>query len=320
MGLSTRSRRSSRRSRTAAPLRPSSARAPARARPIWVSAVSATASRAADTTSTMTATAPAISPVVIDTRRRVGNGAETGGIRDLAGGRAARPMVRPSWRTMPSRGGRRGSDRGARAHGPAWRPRPPGSAWSVPRTWSTPWTTSSASSSSYRPAWAGALRAATAGADHDVAEEQGNVGRLASGPGHRAVRPSTAVGPFVDREGQHVGGAGAAHEPRVEVGDRGLVDEDQGELGVTPDPFGVEDPFGQGPPAVEVDRVLGLLVVGDDLQGPLVREAPAPARSDEDRRARPCRRVHPRRPDRPDRSARGWRGRSLRRSRRSAFS
>ena len=146
-----------------------------------------------------------------------------------------------------------------------------GSAWSWPSTCRTPWTTSSASSSSTEPSWcsercSGALRAATVGADHHVAEQQRRHGASARCEGRRAggavvrVTGRARRGRPSMREREDVGGPGLVHEPLVEVGDGGLVDEQHRQLGVAGDALGAKHVLGQALPPWHVDGEVGLLV------------------------------------------------------------
>ena len=77
----------------------------------------------------------------------------------------------------------------------------------------------------------------------------------------------------LDGEGQHVGRPLPAEEPLVELGDGRLVDEHHRQLGPVPDATVGEDPLGEGDPAAEVDRPVGLLVGTEDLGA---HRSPAP--------------------------------------------
>ena len=188
---------SSIRARRAAPRRPSSSRARARMRLMRVNAVSDRAST---------------------DRHREEHGDD--GDEEPVGQRHRKPP------RLPARANRPSSSRSRRC----MRSASPGSAWSYSSRCSTPWTTSSASSSSSGPPRASAWRARHGRADHDVAEHQrrfaGLGGRAGPRPPWSGWRPA-GVQLLVEREGEHVGGAVPVEEAAVEVGDGRLVDEDQ---------------------------------------------------------------------------------------------
>ena len=69
----------------------------------------------------------------------------------------------------------------------------------------------------------------------------------------------------LDRERQHVCRPFAAEEPFVEAGDGRLVDEHQRQLGLVADATVGKHPLGEGHPAGEIDRSIGLLVGSEDL-------------------------------------------------------
>ena len=113
-------------------------------------------------------------------------------------------------------------------------------SWSMPRRCSRPCTTSSATSSSRLTPCSMALRAATDGTHHHVAEQGGHVVVVArepsSGPGPALVGGTPAeLGLLVDGKGEHVGGPGLPEEPLVKLGDGRLVDEEQRHLDVVLD-------------------------------------------------------------------------------------
>ena len=141
-------------------------------------------------------------------RRRDGRHAAPGGSRpapDRASG--APPAARARGRASPARppGRGRGRGRGARRAPPAGRAR--------------------------RRACrrVGRLAGGDGRADRHVAEQDrhlGEVGRRAVGAPARRRRPAPCRRIGVDREGQHVGRTGVAHEAPVQLGDLGLADED----------------------------------------------------------------------------------------------
>ena len=109
-------------------------------------------------------------------------------------------------------------------------------AWSKPRRCSTPWTTSSASSSSSGAAVLVRLAAGHRRAHHDVADDDRRIRRLAGAPGPAPalVGLASARRRARRRSGTRARRSGPSppEEPLVEVGDRLLVDEQQGQLGV----------------------------------------------------------------------------------------
>ena len=104
-------------------------------------------------------------------------------------------------------------------------------------------------------------------AEHDVTEHHRRIGGIGGGAGTATAGVGLAPGGgvvVVDGERQDVGGAGAAEEFHVEVGDRGLVDEDQRHLGVVGRVLVVEHQTHEPQPAFEVDLDVALLVAGED--------------------------------------------------------
>ena len=100
-------------------------------------------------------------------------------------------------------------------------------------------------------------------------------------PGATRIRRTAAVGRLlVDREGQHVGRAVLAEEPGVEIGDGALVDEEQRHLGLPAHPLVGQHGLGQLDPAQGVDRMGRLFVGREDRQRPRVPRLPGvrPAR------------------------------------------
>ena len=112
----------------------------------------------------------------------------------------------------------------------------------------------------------------------------------------RAQRPSSTRSSSM-REGEHVGRAVVAHEPLVELGHRGLVDEEDRQLGVARARPRRSAPTRRAcDPAGDVDRVVVLLVGDEDLDVALTGAAAALRRrgdgADHDRfpeRGRPSR-------------------------------
>ena len=144
------------------------------------------------------------------------------------------------------------------------------SPWSIPRRCSKPCTTSRATSSSRLTPCSTALRAATDGhtktSPSSVGTSNSSLGKPAAGPGTALVgRPPPELGLLVDGKGEHVGRAGLAQEPLVELGDGGLVDEEQRHLDVLFDALGVEHVARQLHPPHDVDLGFGLLVGGEDV-------------------------------------------------------
>ena len=145
----------------------------------------------------------------------------------------------------------------------------------MPSRWSRPWTTSRATSSSRDTSCSAALRAATAGQittspSSVSAPSSGEVpGPLPAEVGRAARRPRLVL----DGEGQHVGRAGLAQELLVQRGDGLLVDEEQRDLGLPLDATCRQHLAGQPRPAGDVDRMVLLLVGGEDVDGHWVEPA-----------------------------------------------
>ncbi len=105
--------------------------------------------------------------------------------------------------------------------------------------------------------------------EHDVADELGNLGQGGfTGPAPAPVgHTAGGLGFTVDGKAQDVGGALLPHELLVEVGDRGLVSEDQRDLRESAHPLIREGPSRQDDPPLEVDLEVVLLVRGVDVDG-----------------------------------------------------
>jgi hypothetical protein len=109
----------------------------------------------------------------------------------------------------------------------------------------------------------GRLRRRDRRAHHDVADQRRGLAAL----GRSARTAPALVGltarhheVVVHRERQHVGRAGTAEEPLVQLRDRALVDEQERQLGRSRHLLLLDHELGEAGPAGEVDRDVALLV------------------------------------------------------------
>ena len=105
-------------------------------------------------------------------------------------------------------------------------------------------------------------------------------------PGGARVGEAARFDQFVlEREGQHVGGTHLVHEPLVQLGDGGLVDEQHRQLGVALDALVAEHRLGEQLPPAGLHRHVGLLVADEDLEVAGLGQA-TPTPGERERRSR----------------------------------